>query len=410
MLSVHSCPLGQLGGRDTGGMNVYVRELARALGEQGHRVDIYTRAHDVRDKQVYFPGRNVRLIHIRAGGLEDMGKTAQYRHLPEFTSGLEGFRTRQGLEYDLVHSHYWLSGQVGQWLSGMWRVPNIVMFHTLGVVKTRLGIGHNETELRLETERGLVRDCHRIITATEREKGDLVSHYQASPQKIRIIPCGVNLELFKPIDRETSRQTLGLNGDNLILFVGRIEPLKGIDRLLRAVGYLKGQPGLRLIVIGGDDFSQSEVARLEALSRDLGIEGSVSFPGSVPQERLSLFYSAADVLVVPSYYETFSLVVLESLACGTPVVATDVGIAAGVIRPGKTGYLVADNSPPKLARAIERSLSLDRNGADSARETILDFDWSNIARALTEEYYSVLAAIPSPCPRATLPSAKSGGR
>ena len=395
MLSVHSCPLGQLGGKDTGGMNVYVRELAQALGQQGHWVDIYTRAHDVRDEQIYYPSQNVRLIHIKAGGVKDMGKLVQYSHLPDFASNLEDFRASHKLEYDLVHSHYWLSGQVGQWLADLWHLPNIVMFHTLGLVKNRLAVGENEAELRLETERELVRNCRRIIAATEKEKGDLVAHYQASSETISVIPCGVNLELFKPSAKDGARQRLGLNGSKVILFVGRVEPLKGIDRLLEAISHLKKQPGLKLVIIGGDDSSQFELAKLRALSRDLGIKNSVSFLGSVPQKRLPLFYSAADICVVPSYYETFCLVILESLACGTPVVATNVGAAASLIQQGETGYLVADNTPYNLAQGIERLLSVKKNGAvyaSSIRKSVLGFDWSNIAQALIEEYTPVLTS------------------
>ena len=395
MLSVHSCPLGQLGGKDTGGMNVYVRELAQALGQQGHWVDIYTRAHDVRDEQIYYPSQNVRLIHIKAGGVKDMGKLVQYSHLPDFASNLEDFRASHKLEYDLVHSHYWLSGQVGQWLADLWHVPNIIMFHTLGLVKNRLAVGENETELRLETERELVRNCRRIIAATEKEKGNLITYYQASPETISVIPCGVNLELFKPSAKDGARQRLGLNGSKVILFVGRVEPLKGIDRLLEAISHLKKQPGLKLVIIGGDDSSQFELAKLRALSRDLGIKNSVSFLGSVPQKRLPLFYSAADICVVPSYYETFCLVILESLACGTPVVATNVGAAASLIQQGETGYLVADNTPYNLAQGIERLLSVKKNGAvyaSSIRKSVLGFDWSNIARALIEEYTLVLTS------------------
>lgn len=393
MLSVHSCPQGQLGGRDTGGMNVYVRELARELGRLGHRVDIYTRAHDVHDDQIYHPYHNVRLIHINAGGVRDMGKLVQYRHLPDFASNLEDFTRGHHPGYDLIHSHYWLSGQVGQWLSQSWQVPNLVMFHTLGLIKNRLAIGGKESELRLQTEQELVNNCPVIITATAREKDDLVTHYQASPDKIKVIPCGINLELFQPVPKSYARHQLGLNDDRVILFVGRIEPLKGIDRLLAATSQLRGSSP-KLIIIGGDDSSQPEVARLTALSQKLGISESVSFPGSVPQSKLPLYYSSADVCVVPSFYETFCLVILESLACGTPVVATDVGSAATVIRQGQTGYVVAAGQEQQLARRIEQSLSLKKERDGSIRESVTRFDWSNIARAVLAEYDSVLARQP----------------
>ncbi|MES0279109.1 MAG: glycosyltransferase [Dehalococcoidales bacterium] len=388
MLSVHSCPLGQLGGRDTGGMNVYIRELACALGRQGHRVDVYTRAHDPRDAQVESLGPNVRLIHIRAGEVRDMGKLVQHGHLADFRANLEDFRRGYGLSYDLIYSHYWLSGEVGAWLAESWRVPNIIMFHTLGAVKNSLSVGQKETALRLDTEKKLMAGAQRIITATEMEKRDLVHHYGAVPQKIGVVPCGVNLELFKKVDRRDARDEIGLNGQKVALFVGRIDSLKGIDNLMMAMAILRRrQP--RLLVIGGDEHSRREVARLNTLGRKLGISETVSFLGTVPQERLPLYYSAADVCVVPSYYETFGLVTLESLACGTPVVATDVGAAASIIRDGKTGYLVADNDPPKLADRIGRLLWPDE-GADhdsgSIRDSVMAYGWPGIARRINRQF------------------------
>ena len=235
MLSAHSCPLGRLGTKDTGGMSVYVLELARELGKCGHLVDVYTRVHDPRDKQVYELGQNARLIHLKAGKDGEIDKLAVYSHLPDFARRLENFRKRNHLHYDLIYSHYWLSGWVGRHLQEWWDIPHMAMFHTLGAVKNAIGVGEAEPELRIETERCLVKDCHRIIAATEGEKADLIWHYGASPETIRVIPCGVNLELFQPVDRIAAKQQLNLNGSKTILFAGRIEPLKGIDKLLKAV-------------------------------------------------------------------------------------------------------------------------------------------------------------------------------
>jgi D-inositol-3-phosphate glycosyltransferase len=369
-------------------MNVYIRELARALGKQGHRVDVYTRAHDPRDAQVEGLGPNVRLIHIRAGGVRDMGKLVQHGHLADFRANLEDFRRGHGLNYDLIYSHYWLSGEVGAWLSESWRVPNILMFHTVGAAKNSLGVGRKETVLRLDTEKKLVAGVQRIIAATETEKRDLVAHYQAVPQKIGVVPCGVNLELFQKVDRRGARDEIGLNGQKVALFVGRIDSLKGIDKLMMAMAIIKRwQP--RLLVIGGDEHSRCEVARLETLGRELGISETVSFLGTVPQERLPLYYSAADVCVVPSYYETFGLVTLESLACGTPVVATDVGAASSIIRDGETGYLVADNGPGKLADRIGRLLwPVAGAGHDSGsiRDSVMAYGWPGIARRISRQF------------------------
>lgn len=395
MLSAHSCPVGKLGARDTGGLSVYVLELARELGKCGHLVDVYTRIHDPKDKQIIELGHNARLIHLKAGEDEEIHKLAVYPHLPDFACHLEGFRKHNRLQYDLVYSHYWLSALVGRFLQGWWDVPHMVMFHTLGAVKNTIGVGEDEPELRIKSEKYLVKNCHRIIAATEKEKKDIILHYDALPETISVIPCGVNLELFQPMDKERARQQLGFdgNGKNL-LFVGRIEPLKGVDKLLMAMTYLKNKQGLRLLVVGGDGHGQDEVERLQRLSRELHIQDSVTFLGLIKQEELPLFYSAADVCVVPSYYESFGLVALESLACGTPVVSTKVGGVENVIHQGETGYVVADNTPQHMAQKIALLLSRPNGSTESVnlmRASVAGFSWSNIAAALVKECRTVLA-------------------
>lgn len=392
MLTIHSCPLGKVGGENTGGMSVYIRELGRELGRRGHLVDVYTRIHEPIHDQVAELGENARLIHFKAGE-EKTHKFELYSHLADFTRDLENFRKENALRYDLIHSHYWLSGLVGERLQELWDIPHLIGFHTLGAVKKAVGVGESEPELRIDAERKLVKDCHRIIASTEKGKEDLITYYDAAPEAISIIPCGVNLDLFRPIQRETARCYLGLNGERIIVFVGRIIPLKGIENMLRAVAHLGGKQRIKLVVIGGDDHSQAEMQRLKNLSRTLRIDESVIFLGSVKQETLPFFYSAADLCVVPSYYESFGLVVLESLACGTPVVATKVGCAESVIRYGETGYVVTDNNPGSLADKISRLLSTPNRKPDfvhSVRASVAKYSWSNISEAILEEYRSVL--------------------
>jgi D-inositol-3-phosphate glycosyltransferase len=283
---------------------------------------------------------------------------------------------------------------VGESLKKWWGVPHLIMLHTLGAVKNAIGIGEDEPEIRIETERQLVRDCHHIITATEKEKDDLILHYGALPKKIRIIPCGVNLNLFQPIDKEVAKQQLGFDDKKIILFVGRIEPLKGIDQLLRAMTYLPNGQRLRLVVIGGDKHSRDEIERLQKLSKELHIKDSVTFIGSVPHERLPYFYSAATACVIPSYYESFGLVALESMACGTPVVATKVGNLKSVIQQGETGYVVEDNTPHHLADKIALLTSKpspDMRSARSIRASVTSFSWSNIAQEMIKKYREILA-------------------
>jgi D-inositol-3-phosphate glycosyltransferase len=382
-------------------MSVYIRELAVELGKLGHSVDIFTRVHDPNDGQIDELGRNARLIHLKAGDDEEMHKLVLYSYLPDFACNVENFRKLNGLSYDLIFSHYWLSAQVGQELRVWWGVPHIVMFHTLGAIKNSIGIGEEEPELRVETERELIRDCHRVIASTEREKEELLHYCSALPEKIGVVPCGVNLELFQPIDQRLARQELGWRDDKIVLFVGRIDPLKGIDRLLEAVACLPDTRGLRLMIIGGDEQSELEIERLHQLARALGIQDLVTFLGLIKHERMPYFYSAADVCVVPSYYESFGLVTLESLACGTPVVATDVGDLKKIIRPGETGYVVANASPAQLANKISLILSRpvrDTSSIQSIRASVARFSWSNIARAIARECHRVLAGYLTPVP------------
>jgi len=392
MFSIHSCPLGQLGTRDTGGMNVYVRALSRELGKLGHRVDIYTRAHDPRDAQVDHPSENVRVIHIQAGPVEDMGKMAQYSHLPNFILNMEVFSQLDGARYDLVHSHYWLSGSVGLRFARQWGVPHAVMFHTLGAIKNRLPVGEAESTIRLATEKELVDGSPRIITATALEKEELVRLYGAQPEKISVVPCGVDTALFKPQDRIETRHALGLGDGKIILFIGRIEALKGIDNLVQAMSLLKPQTHARLLVIGGDEHSQAEVSRLKEMTRQLGISDAIEFLGTVAQSRLPLYYNAADVSVVASYYESFCLVILESLACGTPVVSTRVGVSPAVIRDGQNGYLVNDNSPGNLADGLAAALRSEKKNQEYIRQSALEYDWTTIARKIEKECRSLLAS------------------
>ena len=407
MLSAHSCPVGKLGTRDTGGMSVYIRETASELGKRGHLVDVYTRVHDPDDRQVYELGQNARLIHLRAGGDEEMHKLVLYSHLPDFVSNLENFRKHNSLRYDLIFSHYWLSGLAGTYLQQSWRVPHITMFHTLGAVKnairekTHLTFGRQEPKLRIETERQLVRKCDRIIAPTERERLALVRFYGASSEKISVVPCGVNLDHFKIIGKASARRYLGLDGDKIILFVGRIDPLKGIENLIKALPHLRHIPKIGLTIVGGDERSRREVQQLQKLARDLGVLDSVTFLGLIKHERLPYFYNASDACVVPSYYESSGLVALESLACGTPVVATDVGNHRNLIQQGETGYLIEDNAPRPLADKINLLVSdsdTDTRSAQLIRASVSQFGWSKIAETIVRACQLALSDLATAVP------------
>ena len=395
MLSVHSCPLGKLGGESTGGMSVYIRELSRELGKLGYSIDIFTRVHGSAHDGIVELGKNARLIHLKAGEEREIPKLTIYSHLSEFVREVDHFRQMSGIDYDLIHSHYWLSGWAGMQLQQLWKVPHMTMLHTMGAVKNAMAIGQDEPELRIRCESLLVKYCQRIIAPTVKEKEYLIQYYGALPESIRVTPCGVNLELFRSIEKQIARNYLGFNGDEIILFVGRIVPIKGIDKLLMAMTYLEKREKIKLVVIGGDQHCEEEVKRLKALTKRLNIDDSVNFLGLVEQEELPYFYSAADLCVFPSYYESFGLVALESLACGTPVVATKVGGIEGVIREGETGYIVKDNEPDRLADKITLMLSGSKARVEaihSIRASVIQYSWANIAEAMAAEYEALLGS------------------
>jgi len=394
MFSIHSCPMGELGTEDTGGMNVYVRELARELGDRGHRVDVFTRFHGDGHPEILEVTDNVRFFHVPAGEDRRIHKLDIYPHLAGFLCKLEKLRQKEPVRYDLIHSHYWLSGRVGAWVRESWGVPHIIMFHTLGMIKNSVGVGEKEPELRMITEKHLVDSCDRIIASTERGRQELLQFYDAQPEVIGVVPCGVDLRLFRPMNKADARRQLGMNQkETILLYVGRFTALKGIDRLLAAMPHFRDYSRLKLVIVGGDGAETPESVRLKKLTAALGIEDVVTFIGRIDHENLTPYYNAADLLIVPSFHESFGLVALESLACGTPVIATNVGAMEMIIREGKTGRIIHDAGVPMLVDNIKAELSNANRKTVSAREihnTVLKFGWSNVAGAMIAEYRTVM--------------------
>ena len=391
VISAHTSPLAPLGFRETGGMNVYVRELSRELGRRGYAVDIFTRRADGESPDVVSPSANVRVVHLPAGPQDAEGRQYLQQHLGEFESALLAFQESEGVSYDLIHSHYWLSGWLGLRLRQRWGAPLVNMFHTLGELKRRANGGSEEPQARIEVEGAVAQRADRTVCASEHEKRALRELYGVPEERLTVVPCGVDLSRFRPLDKEMARRELGLNGERTILFVGRMEPLKGLEILLDAASRL-AEPDFRVLVVGGD--GNGETSHLKELSAGLGIADRVSFMGPVGHDRLPLYYNAADVCVVPSYYESFCLVALEAMACGTPVVASQVGGLSVTVKDGETGYLISQHSPQPFAERMALLLAdeeLRRRFGQSASEAVAGFSWERIADAVERIYGELLS-------------------
>ena len=391
-ITLHACPLAAPGQGKSGGMNVYVRQLAAALGDMGMQIDIFTREHSDVFNRIETIGPSVRVIHIKAGEPEaHVGEL--YAHLPEFLEQVNTFKEEQGLEYDVVHSHYWLSSWVGRELSQAMGVPHVVTFHTLALLKMQSRAGESEPATRQQVERELMASADHIVAFSPHERDAMVRLYQADATRIGLIPCGVDLSLFRPLDQQEVREKLGLNGEKVLLYVGRIEPLKGLELLLHTAAQLQTFEQIRVLVVGGGAGRDQEIDRLREMAKSLNVDEVFDFIGRVDQQDLPLYYNAADVCVVPSFYESFGLAALESMACGTPVVATRAGGLSTIIQHGRTGYLKAWRCPEAFASSLEMIISsrnLQHSMGLAARRRAEGLSWDNVAGQIAGVYDSLI--------------------
>jgi D-inositol-3-phosphate glycosyltransferase len=401
MISYHTCPLATLGGKDTGGMNVYVRELTRELGHMGIHVDVFTRSQDDHVPHVLHElGYGNRVVHVPAGPEHPLPKKELSSYIPEFVNGIKAFAAEKGIKYDLIHSHYWMSGLAAEALSDAWGgTPIVHMFHTLGEMKNRIARTEAEKEgpYRINGEKQVIRRADRIIAATIAEVTQLRFLYKAPSNKMVVIPPGVDVSHFYPIPGDEAKMYVGLKPDDrMVLFVGRIEPLKGVDTLIEAMSCLQLKDGhkVHLAIIGGDPSASpeemsEEMARLQKLCDDLCVGQLVVFLGKRDQDRLPYYYSAAELLVMPSHYESFGMVALEAMACGTPVIASEVGGLAYLVRDGETGFTVPDQEPELLSEKITWLLGdrdLHRSMSERAVEYAHDYAWEKIASQIVDVY------------------------
>lgn len=407
VLSVHTSPLDQPGTGDSGGMNVYIREVAARLAARGLAVDVLTRrrARDVPDVVPLSEG--VRVVHVPAGPHAPVPKAELVRYLPEFFGGVVRHARTDG-GYDIVHSHYWLSGWVGRSAKRSLGVPLVASFHTLGKVKNySLARGETaESAARLAGEEGVIAEADRVLAVTPVEASQLVGLYRADPDQVRIVPPGVDHSIFAPRSRAEARERLHLAGLRLALYVGRLQPHKGPDVAVRTLAEAvvrdpDAAGDLVLAIVGGPSGSThgAEVARLLELAGALGVSERVMLFPPQPQALLADFYAAADVVLVPSRSESFGLVALEAQAVGTPVVAAAVGGLRYVIEDGATGFLVEGHDPAdhagRLLQVLRDPGLADRLGARATRQA-LRFTWDATATELAAVYAELLGAARGP--------------
>lgn len=402
VLSVHTSPLDQPGSGDSGGMNVYLRAVTERLAAHDVAVDLFTRCRGGDDHEVRVIAPGIRVVSVKAGPCRPIPKADIAPFLPEFLEGVLRIAREDGNGYDLVHSHYWLSGWVGRAASQEWGVPLVASFHTLGKVKNySLARGESpEPAERLAGEKAVIEDADRILAATPSEAGQLVGLYRADPDRIRIVPPGVDHRVFVPRDRWQARERLGLADGRWCLYVGRLQPHKGPDVAVRTLAEaIARRPeiteDLALVIVGGPSGDDGAAAiRLMELARALGVGDRVRLFPPRPQSELADVYAAADVVLVPSRSESFGLVALEAQACGTPVVAAAVGGLRYVVDDGSTGFLVEGHDPGDHAERLLQILAdpaLARRLGEAATRQATRFTWDSTTQEVLAVYRDVLA-------------------
>lgn len=399
-ISFHSCPYSLLGGEDTGGMSVYLRELSSALTQfPDVKMDIFTRIQYPELAAVKRISSRVRVIHLKAGPKRPIERSRLYDFIPEFANNLKELILQEKDGYEFIFSHYWLSGLAGGWIKYKFDLPLVHTYHTLGFLKKKVLV-QNEHNNRLNTERCLAYASDQIISSTFEEKKSLISEYNISPSRVKVIYPGVNSTLFYPfLNKDVYSETVCKEDDLILLYVGRIEPVKGLMTVIEAFDLIKAKnrllyDRLKLIVIGGGriniDFPKNrEVMRIMKAIKEKKLKDKIIFLGSKEQNELKKYYSAADALIVPSLYESFGLVVVEALSCGTPVLVTQIGKLKTIVKEKKNGFSFRPNDTDSLSRCLEHFCSHKDSlwGREKIRADVIQkFSWEKTA----EETYQVL--------------------
>jgi D-inositol-3-phosphate glycosyltransferase len=393
VLSMHTSPLAQPGAGDGGGMNVYVRALACALARAGVECDVYTRAEDLSQPKVIEVEPGFRVVHVEAGPVGPVPRFELPGLVEPFIDATNA-HLDAGPPVEVLHGNYWLSGAVAHQLKHRRDLPMVATFHTLARVKADAGVD-DDPEQRARVEHDVINCSDLMLASTESEREQLVTHYGAVPERVEIVPPGVDHSVFFPDDPTLAKKRLQLEGKRTLLFAGRIQPLKGVGLAVRCLAELR-DPETILLVVGGPSGpdGDDELARVRELAHELGVADNVQFVPPQPHTRLADFYRAADVCIVPSRAESFGLVALEAAACGTPVVAASVGGLRSLVDDGATGFLVDDRDPAAYAAPVamlleDPELAAEFGASASARSRT--YSWSITAARLRRLYGDLVA-------------------
>jgi len=403
MISEHASPLAAVGGVDAGGQNIYVAKVCERLADAGHHVDVYTRRDDAALDQVVRLRTNLHVFHVDAGPPTFVPKEHLLEHMPAFAAEVERCARRRG-GYDIIHANFFMSGWVARQLKRSLGLPYVITFHALG----RVRLHHQKQADSFPPERLTIEDdlvtgadaADLVIAECPQDKHDLARWYRADGARVRVVPCGVDLQEFRPLDRRAARSALGLSPDEfIVLQLGRLVPRKGVDNVIRALAHLDPTRRARLLVVGGDArdpeaMTTPELGRLREVAAQCGVAPRVSFVGQRRRDELAQYYAACDVFVTTPWYEPFGITPLEAMACERPVIGSRVGGIKYSVVNGRTGFLVPPHDPQALAARLMQlqddpmlAMSLSRAGARRAR---ISFTWDKVATSLCAHYQDAL--------------------
>jgi D-inositol-3-phosphate glycosyltransferase len=401
MISYHTCPLAAQEGKETGGMNVYVLELSKALIKKGYIVDVYTRIQDIIGPEIVELMQNFRIIHIPAGPKKFVTKKQLLKYIDIFSRNLYSFIYRNHIPYDVIHAHYYMSGLTAEYLKEKGVSKQIVMtFHTLALMKNLVARSSSERESnrRITIEKKLIKNASIITASSEADKEYLTHLYSCPEKKIGIVNPGIDPRIFHPIPKLEAREYIqSVTKDKLLLYVGRLEPLKGIDVLIHALKILSNKSPslkLRLLIVGGNKSSiNRELMRLKKIEKNLQIKPIVGYISQRNQRELSYYYNAAELVVMPSYYESFGMTALESMACGTPVIITDTSGISKLFDKELSSLIVSTNNPLQLANQIEKAVSDIRfinRYKEKVQLLLQHMTWNDVASHISAIYKNIL--------------------